>query len=95
MFYVHGPITKDFITVVNGHQWRRLRHSTTPLMTQSKLSNMLKMINLAAKTMVEGETHLGEVLGSRLENRTLLADNRTVSKNSIFEILADFWYRLG
>ena len=60
LYGVHGPIARDFMTIVDGHRWRRLRHSTTPIMTQSKLSTMLKLINAAAVTMIDNETHIGE-----------------------------------
>ena len=59
IYGVHGSIARDFLTLVTGARWRRLRHSTTPIMTQAKLANMLKLINLASETMVNEETTTG------------------------------------
>ena len=40
-----GEVTKDFMTTIDGSQWRRVRHSTLPLMSASKLSSIIPLIN--------------------------------------------------
>ena len=40
-----GEMTKDFMTTIDGSQWRRVRHSTVPLMSASKLSSIIPLIN--------------------------------------------------
>merc|ERR1739838_258581 len=47
---VLGKVTKDFMTSIDGSQWKRVRQSTVPLMTANKLSEIIPLINKAART---------------------------------------------
>ena len=42
---VLGEVTKDFMTTIDGSQWKRVRQSTVPLMTATKLSEIIPLIN--------------------------------------------------
>ena len=44
-----GELTKDFMTTLDGSQWRRVRHSTMPLMSASKLSDLIPLINKVSR----------------------------------------------
>ena len=44
-----GPMSDDFMTIIEGPKWRRIRNSTTPLMSQSNLSELVRVIAAAGK----------------------------------------------
>ena len=48
------------MTLVDGAKWKRIRHSTTPMMSQAKLEKTLPLIENAAKILVKDMIRPGE-----------------------------------
>ena len=42
---VLGEFSRDFMTLIDGHQWKRVRQSTVPLMSATKLIEVVPLIN--------------------------------------------------
>jgi len=50
---VIGKLSRHWMTLVDGSKWKRIRHSTTPMMSQQKLEKTLPLIENAAKILVK------------------------------------------
>ena len=48
---VLGEFSKDFMTTIDGHQWKRVRQSTVPLMSATKLIEVVPLINKVGDLM--------------------------------------------
>ena len=64
-----GQMSADFMTIIEGEKWRRIRNSATPLMSQSNLSELLRVIVAAGKVTCEAAG-----VGKQFELKELSAD---------------------
>jgi len=74
---VLGEFSKDFMTIINGHQWKRVRQSTVPLMSATKLIEVVPLINKAAEVCCDqvkvGEDYETKALASRYTIRAIMS----------------------
>jgi len=63
--HVIGKLSKHWMTFVDGDKWKRIRHSTTPMMSQAKLEHTLPLIENAAKVLVKDFIKPGEEYDSK------------------------------
>ena len=50
---VLGEFARDFMSVIGGHQWRRIRQSTVPLMSATKITEIIPQIVKSAESAVD------------------------------------------
>jgi len=82
---VIGKISEDFMTTIHGNQWKRIRSSTTPLMSQAKLTNLLPLIREAACVVVENENEINknDINTRYCEESASISEEITIEKGTI------------